>query len=96
MKIKLTVSGELFSASDDFDCRLKSFGIFRTTGKESSAHELVDSLIITIQIACVRCRMDGRMGLIVFLTFPWFAKATVLETGHGNGPNQYVRERLDM
>jgi hypothetical protein len=73
---------EVLAAVYDFNGGLKSKRILRATSEKPSSDKLINALLITSQIAGMRCWMDGRMGLVIILASAGLGESTaILKTG---------------
>ena len=69
---------EVLAAVCDFNGGLKSKRILRAASEKPSSDELINALLIAGQIAGVRCRVDGRMRLVIVLASAGLGEPTAI------------------
>ena len=69
---------KVFAAVYDFNSGLESKRILRTASEKSSSDELVNALLVTGQIPSMRCRVDGRVCLIIIPASAGLGESTAI------------------
>jgi hypothetical protein len=69
---------KLFTAVYDFNGRLESKRILRAASKESSGDKFINALLVASQIARMRCRVDGGVGLVIILASAGLGESTAI------------------
>jgi hypothetical protein len=73
---------KVLAAVYDFNGCLKSKRILRAASEKPSSDKLINALLVAGQIAGMRCRVDGRMRLVVVLASAGLGESTaILKTG---------------
>jgi hypothetical protein len=77
-----TFRKKVLAAVYDINGGLKSKRILRATSEKPSSDKLINALLVASQIAGMRCRVDGRMRLVIILASAGLGKSTaILKTG---------------
>ena len=74
--------GELFPCDLDIDIGRLTFTVGRAAGEEPPGYEFVNSFLVCLQVAGMRCRVDRGMRLIILLTVSRSRKVSVYESVH--------------
>jgi len=73
---------EVLAAVYDFNGGFKSERILRAASEKPSSDKLINALLVAGQIAGMRCRVDGRMRLVIILASAGLGEPTaILKTG---------------
>jgi hypothetical protein len=74
-------SKKVFTPVYDFNGGLKSKCTLRAASEKSSSDKLVNALLVTSQVASMRCRVDGRVRLVIILASAGLGESTtIIET----------------
>jgi hypothetical protein len=69
---------KVFTAVYDFNGGLKSKRILRTASEEPSSDKFINALFVASQIAGMRCRVDGRVGLVIIPASAGLGESTAI------------------
>jgi hypothetical protein len=79
---RLAFRKKVLAAVYNFNGGLKSKRILRAASEKPPSDKLINALLVTGQIPGVRCRVDGRMRLVIILASAGLGKSTtILKTG---------------
>jgi hypothetical protein len=86
--------GELFPCDLDIDIGRLTFTVGRAAGEEPPGYEFVNSFLIRLQVAGVRCRVNRGMCFIVLLAIARSRKVSVHESVHDTTEQDQLSDLL--